>query len=74
MYVFITDIDWDSGEDPVRAVARAQSVAELQGQPGFDLTTTWHYRRSRLTHGEAFSMQYLRSGQIFPGSIYSVQS
>lgn len=72
VFYFVADFDFDSRENPVRAVAKALSVDELKALPGFDLDRTYHKWRDDLRRVEDYSMTYLPNGQVYNGAIYEV--
>ncbi len=70
MHVFITKSDWDSGEDPVKAVARNQTLEALKSQGGFDGTDVSYHHRRRLEMIEPHEKTYTPSGAKVRGTIW----
>ncbi len=72
MFGIVLDFDWIGGADPVRVVARADSVTALRILPGFDPDEEFSVARDRLRPQESLSATNCETGGTLPAHICSI--
>lgn len=72
MFGIVLDFDWIGGADPVRVIARADSVTALRSLPCFDPDEEFSAARARLCPQEALSVANCETGGSLPAHICSI--
>lgn len=72
MFGIVLEFDWIGGADPVRVIARADSMAALRNLPCFDPKEEFSAARAQLRPQEALSVANCETGGSLSAHICSI--